>query len=142
MTTATNSEASQLVEEILAFGLKNADASIRVIRPLEPGEFAAQGDVIFWALEGKPDNVVPAEPNRQLAPGTSKGSRHCIREADMHKVEFYKFTNPSPLEGPVLFFKEDVVIEHPEHGDQVWTPQWVAVTYQLRHGDEVKRVQD
>jgi hypothetical protein len=89
-----------------------------------------------------PDGVVPIAPNHQLAPGSTRGSRHCIRHADMPHVQFYGWLNANPLEGPILVFEKETMIEHPEHGDQLWPPCIVAITYQRRHAEEVRRVTD
>jgi len=131
----------ETIQEIHAFGDKVADDSLRVIKPVA-GVPAAQGDINLWLLPKLPDGVVEALPDPQLAPGITRGSRHCIRQADIGHVKFYRLTNPNPLQGPILAFGKEVTIEHPEHGDQLWPAGVVAVTYQRRHAEEIRRSQD
>jgi hypothetical protein len=60
----------------------------------------------------------------------------------MAHVKFYRLANPNPLQGPILVFERETTIEHPEHGDQLWPAGVVAVTYQRRHAEEIRRSQD
>lgn len=121
-----------------------ADDSVRVVPQMEPGNYIPQGDVNLFVIDRLPTNAIPAKPQSQLAPGNSKGSRHCIRESCMQNVEFYKVDRTSnPLQGPILLFTGPVIIEHPEHGDQTWPAGTVMVVgYQRSYAEELKRQQD
>lgn len=131
------------ISQLLAHGQENADDSLKKIPAnLKPGTFASQGDVNFIILEKLPLGCVQVPVVAQLAPGTTRGSRHCIKQSDLHKVKAYRLPNPNPIQGPILEFLEEVTIEHPEHGDQLWPPCIVAVTYQRKHAEELRRVQD
>ena len=136
--------ATEIFNQIKVHGQSSADATTKTILPeiLFPGKYVAQGDINIWPLESLPESVQPAQPERQLAPGTTRGSRHCICEKSMHYVEFYKLPHPNPLQGPILVFNDYVTIEHPEHGNQIWPPSVVAITYQRRYADKIRRIQD
>jgi hypothetical protein len=108
----------------------------------QSGTPVAQGDINLWLLPKLPESAIQAFSGRQLAPGTTRGSRHCIKAEDMNAVEFYRLPDPNPLQGPILVFTRSITIEHPEHGDQIWPAGIVAVTYQRRHAIELKRSQD
>ena len=43
------------------------------------GDFCRQGDIYITLLAGVPANVIRDEkPGKQLAPGNTQGSRHCL----------------------------------------------------------------
>jgi hypothetical protein len=130
------------ISRILEHGKANADDSFKAIPQLKSGEFVSQGDINFICLTTIPKDAVLIPTPQQLAPGNSRGSRHCIKASDLHKVKAYRLPNPNPIQGPILEFLGEVTIEHPEHGDQLWTPCIVAVTYQRKHAEELRRVQD
>lgn len=134
-------QSTRVINEIHAHGKAIANDSIVRVNP-EIGVPVAQGDINLWLLPKLPDGAIEAYPDRQLAPGTTKGSRHCIKTSDMNSVKFYKLVNSNPLQGGVMIFSREVTIEHPEHGDQIWPAGIVAVTYQRRHAIEIKRSQD
>lgn len=130
------------LEKIHAHGLEVADDSTQRITP-EIGKYAAQGDVNFVFLHCVPKNAIAANPVSQLAPGNTRGSRHCIRQSDMKHVRFFRLPNPNPLQGLILVFDEETTVEHPEHGDHVYPAGTiVAVTFQRRYADELKRIED
>lgn len=130
------------LNQIHAYGKQSADDSTKYITP-EIGKYAAQGDVNFIFLPKVPKGAVKAEPISQLAPGNTRGSRHCIRLTDMKHVQFFKLRHPNPLQGLILVFNKETTIEHPEHGDHVYPAGTiVAVTYQRRYADELRRIED
>lgn len=131
----------QAIEKIHAHGQQIADDRTVRVNPTI-GIPVAQGDINLWLLPNLPDNAIEADPNCQLAPGTTRGSRHCIAQSDMPHVKFYRLTDPNPLQGGIMVFDREVTIEHPEHGNQIWPAGIIAVTYQRRHAAEVKRSQD
>ncbi|NJN23046.1 MAG: hypothetical protein HC812_20055 [Leptolyngbya sp. RL_3_1] len=139
----TTQAAVQAFEAIIAHAEQHRDDSERRIRNPLPGQLYAQGDVNFLILANIPPQAKPSAPVRQLAPGTTRGSRHCIAEADMAGIDFFAYPDPQPLEGPVLRLDRQARIEHPEHGDHVYPAGTiVAVGYQRRYADEVRRIQD
>lgn len=107
------------------------------------GGWAAQGDVNFIFLKEIPKGAIAATPVGQLAPGTSRGSRHCVRLADRPHVDFFQLPNSNPLEGLILRFNAPTTIEHPEHKHHLY-PEGaiVAVAFQRKYAEELKRIQD
>jgi hypothetical protein len=80
-------------------------------------------------------------PSRQLAPGDTQGSRHCLRSLDGMTV--YRLRNPGPLDGPIVVGERGLAIDHPEHANIVIEqPVTVAITYQRAFADELRRVAD
>lgn len=85
---------------------------VRDSTDLAIGEVSQQGDCYLLRLKSKPSGATTTVANRQLAQGTSQGSRHCV--ADGPKL----FRDPSitdPLIGPVIVAKEPWTLTHPEH---------------------------
>lgn len=116
--------------------------STQLIEPVV-GQVVAQGDLNFLVLAKLPKGVVSAPSVAQLVTGTTKGSRHCIASHCLKEVEFFAYPDPNPLEGGILKFNGEVEIEHPEHGNQIWpNGTIVAIGYQRKHADEIRRVQD
>lgn len=114
-----------------------------VIENPEFGRPFPQGDLNFWFLRKLPEDAIETSPVSQLAPGNTRGSRHCIADSDMGNVRFFKLPNPNPLQGMLLKFSAPTRIEHPEHGDHIYPAgSIVAVTYQRRYADEIKRIED
>lgn len=112
-----------------------------------------QGDLYLVCL---PKLVSGEETkDRQLAPGTTQGSRHiaagnCVitiprDPSDIaSSINYYlKSDVASELIGPVIECKGDVEITHPEHGNKILPKgtTW-AVVYQRAYAEEVRRVQD
>jgi hypothetical protein len=134
-------QATSIIQQIHQHGKSVADDTTRVIDPTI-GIPVAQGDINLWSLPTLPSNAIETAPNCQLAPGTTRGSRHCIKQSDMPHVKFYRLPQPNSLQGGIMVFDRSITIEHPEHGDHIWPAGIVAVTYQRRHAAEVKRSQD
>ena len=90
---------------------------VRVIEGMQVGQVVRQGDIYVErvaAIEGKGKAVL----SRQLAPGTSKGSRHIVDESPSVTLWESKPT----LDGKAAFqvgaaieAKGDFSITHPEH---------------------------
>ena len=129
-------------QQMLESAEQNKDDSAQIVNPVV-GQVVAQGDVNFLILPDIPKGAEPAIPNRQLVPGVSRGSRHCIAQDDMDNVDFFAYPDPNSLEGPILRFNKQVRIEHPEHGDQIWPAGTIVqVGYQRRYAAVLKRIQD
>ncbi len=135
--------AVQVMQKIRSHGEQVADDSLRSVGALAEGDHTAQGDVMFWFLDNLPkDCIKTINPERQLAPGTTLGSRHCVCISDMHKIEFYNLKNPNALQGSILKCRDSVTIEHPEHGNQKLREGIWFVTYQRAYADELRRIED
>lgn len=107
------------------------------------GDVVRQGDLYLVCIEDLPKGKTVT--NRQLAPGTSQGSRHII--SDVSQVEMVEVTQfreiPQELVGPAFKCKTAAEITHPEHGNKILpTDTSWQVIYQLAHADEVRRVKD
>ena len=106
---------------------------VRVIKSMKVGEVVRQGDIYIErvsALEGKGKAV----KSRQLAPGTTKGSRHIVDESP--SVTLWE-SKPS-LEGkaafqigPAIEAKGDFSITHPEHAWIKFVVGKVAQSFQV-----------
>lgn len=94
--------------------------------------FVRQGDIYLVAIK-KVTGTVEIK-DRQLAPGTTKGSRHMVSDA----VKLYAGFDPSPFTGevpeycigPQILATNDFCVLHPEHANCVLPPGAYQVTYQ------------
>lgn len=134
--------ATEVLSEIQSAAAETRP-DVRRVATMKPGEYARQGDVYVTRLNELPELGKPYE-GRQLAPGTSKGSRHVVAlsvDADLFDV-----VQPGPLDGPIIDAKSRLLIEHPEHGHLDLPPGVYAVTYQRDYAreraDEIRRVAD
>lgn len=131
-------------------------AKTEVVGSLSIGDAIRQGDLylvrIGLAVQG------PIAKSRQLAPGTTQGSRHmAVGECDVidgsqpstqreiqtaiGKVNGNRI--PVELLGPVVVVHGNTTIEHPEHGHKIINePCVLAVVYQRAYAEEVRRVKD
>jgi hypothetical protein len=136
--------ATELIQKIHEHGKQNACDDTYIV-PLDYpiGTMPLpQGDINILRLAAVPEGMVQVEKQAQLAPGTSRGSRHCIKAEDLKHCTFYAFLDANPLEGPVIVMDDTTTIEHPEHRDYVFPAGVVAIGYQRRLGDEIRRTQD
>ena len=132
------------IKEILNHGLENSLKSDVYVIPdnLPAGKWVAQGDLNFTVIDEIPSDAELIEkPSLQLAPGNSKGSRHCLDS--LANVKVYKVSSSNPLFGYYLEFGAGATtVTHPEHKHQVWKNNTVFVTYQRQHAEELKRIED
>lgn len=141
MTTLT---ASEVIQQILEHGRKNADANAKRPALISNANFSSQGDISIWKVEDLKDlpSLSPCEPFYQLAPGTSRGSRHCLDKDSVANAKFYKLDYPTALQGGVWCNEEETLVTHPEHGDQILDPGIYFVTYQRQYAEDLKRIAD
>lgn len=131
------------IETILKVGKKQARADLQVIPFLEIGDSIPQGDLNFTLLPEIPKVAKLVETSDlQLAPGNSKGSRHCLNS--LKNVNVYRLPKPNPIQGKglILEFTGETIITHPEHGDQLWREGIVIVTHQRQYANELKAIAD
>jgi hypothetical protein len=105
------------------------------------GDAVRQGDLYLLALDPSYEGETPVE-NRQLAPGTTKGSRHVLTgDATMWAENPTDY--PSELKGPTFRCNSECPVKHPEHATKILPADttW-AVIHQRVHADEVRRVRD
>jgi hypothetical protein len=119
------------------------DTDAKVIETCSVGDAWAQGDLLITYLgTSKPNHDMKKMDSlpEQLAPGTTKGSRHGFQA---EKAKAFTLTNATPLEGPVLHCPQGLTVPHPEHGDvTLKEPGWYAITYQRAYAEELRRIAD
>ena len=104
------------------------------------GDYVRQGDVYITLRSQIPSDCSESDHGLQLAPGTTKGSRHLLDSGE--GVTFYVRQEPTVLQGPFLRLDCERVLKHPEHGDWKLPPGLYEITYQRVHADELRRVLD
>lgn len=107
------------------------------------GEAVRQGDIYIFLLDSLPPGCTRIDkPNKQLAPGDTQGSRHCL--SSLRGVKLFRLKNPNPYDGPVIEVAKPVTITHPEHGDIRLFPGIFGIGYQRTEDSEgrIRRVQD
>ncbi len=105
------------------------------------GDTFRQGDIYIEKIESV-SNQFKLNRNHaaQLAPGTTKGSRHILDSLD--GVAIYTDPEANALIGPVLLTTEKRTVVHPEHGDVILPAGCYAITYQRAYADDLRRVAD
>lgn len=117
------------------------------------GDVLRQGDIYVVCLDAEVPTTGPHP--RQLAPGTTQGSRHVAGgDCDVLVVDERAATaalnrlvpatrGHAPFLGPLIRARGPVTIAHPEHGDRTLPGgACYLVTYQRTWADEVRRAQD
>jgi len=120
-----------------------SDETQRFPEAASVGDSWRQGDVYVTLLAGVPVGAEKLQsPPRQLAEGTTQGSRHCLDSLD--GVTAYRLPNPGMLDGPILVLEQERTVTHPEHGDVVLPPGCYGISYQrsLDADERERRVAD
>ena len=120
---------------------------VRDCSAMVPGDPAArQGDVYVWPIPAIPNGSTKIEAGSgQVAPGTTRGSRH--RVVEIESVTFYRLESPNALQGPVIDAPEGFTLVHgdgaeDDHAPMKFGPGVYAITYQRDHAEELRRVED
>ena len=132
------------------------DAS-KLHHSFEVGDVAHQGDLIIVRIASLPKSAKP-RANRQLAEGTTQGSRHIMTRGEVYDADRDEIATmiaaatgvqvDSRYVGPVFVPPSDPTADdlaHPEHGNQGFPAGSVcAVVYQrnLDAEEQETRVQD
>ena len=122
-----------VVQHISEFGHK-ANSDVRVIsaEQMTVGKSIRQGDIYITRLKDAPKGVVPLAPTSesgyQLAPGNTKGSRHCVSSTN---VKAFTLEKPGITDGPVIVASDRFSLTHPEHAWFDLPAGTYQVTYQL-----------
>jgi hypothetical protein len=116
------------------------------------GDVVRQGDLYLVCLESLPPGT---KHQRQLAPGTSQGSRHVAdgecsvylpKEPRVVAAIIAKAVGaevPAELIGPMVECLGETTISHPEHGWRLLPAgTFWAVVYQRAFAEEIRRAQD
>ncbi len=138
MPVAKHPPAQEAQRKIVDAARKSKHA-LRVIKRINEGEAVRQGDIYVTRLKTLPGhgNELAA---RQLAPGASRGSRHCAEG----EVKIYAPpAGATPLTGPFIVATEGFRITHPEHAHFEMPAGVYQVTYQRDFAREgLFRVED
>lgn len=143
MSNATLS-ATSVIKEILRHGQQFANDQAVNPTIADNDRPSAQGDINIWKVESLEDlgEVEPTEPVHQLAPGTSRGSRHCLDPQSVANAKFYRRAGANQLQGPIWVNETQTLVTHPEHGDQLLDPGTYFVTYQRQYAEDLRRMLD
>lgn len=137
MTTACSEHVSTLrqhSEECIDNG-----APVEVPAAMSPGDMLPQGDIGLLMLASLPpgcSSIAWPDGDMQLAPGTSKGSRHCVPAKYRDVVAFYRISDGDQLSDMVIEATGPFDLTHPEHADHLGYP---AGTYRVRHQMNAQR---
>jgi len=118
---------------------------ITVPKAISVGDMIAQGDIGLLVIKELPENADPVEwldgKDFQLAPGSNKGSRHCIPSKYRDVVKVYSVPNNDPLSNLIVEATGQFDLVHPEHADHLGYP---AQLYRVRHqqNEQFERVRD
>ena len=112
-------------------------ADLRMVRTIAVDQWVRQGDICVQRISAH-TKAKPTD-DRQLAPGTTKGSRHIV----VGDVTIYPPIGNDPLTGPTIHAPERFTVTHPEHADVSLPSGDYAVTYQRDYAQEERaRVAD
>lgn len=113
----------------------------------KPGDGVWQGDLGICLVDAIPAGYIrveePTDQDKQIVPGVTQGSRHCLQSLD--GVELYRPSKwPSSAEadylGPCLVVDRDTTILHPTHGPvTILAGSIVQCTYQREYDAELRR---
>lgn len=135
------SQVNALMQQIekQAASHKNDDRFAHVV---QIGEIIRQGDIYIERVE-ESETRGKATKEVQLAPGTSKGSRHILRELGAGTVSVFESGISDPLAGPVVCATERFEVTHPEHPNFSIPSGTYKITYQRDYAmEERARVRD
>ena len=106
---------------------------VRFVDSIQIGQYARQGDLYLLRIDEVPKGL-KTTPTRQLAPGSTMGSRHTVGSG----VTVYESAGQVQrnelgymLAGPVIESPEHITVEHPEHAHISLPPGIYQVCYQV-----------
>lgn len=145
--------ALAVIDRITRRSNKIATGKDSRIKPGEPVRFSEaasvndahrQGDLYLVVIESIPKGYVmvadPTVRDRQLVPGNTQGSRHCLDSMDGVQLHRPSAWPDSGLIGPVLVLTKERTVLHPTHGS-VTIPAGMTIgcMYQREWDAEQKR---
>ena len=142
-------DSTATVQQIRSSARQGANPETRVIDGTETdlpyGYYVRQGDVYIQRLPIDEVDVSGFEPTteRQIAPGTTAGSRHVVTSGD---VSIYDRVTDD-LTGPVIVAPHGFYLSHPKHADMdIRLPGAYLCTFPVdekaRELGEIRRRQD
>ncbi|MCC6149451.1 MAG: hypothetical protein IT461_04300 [Planctomycetes bacterium] len=136
MANPTAAEAQFRIEQAAA----EAKSGLREISRIEVGEAIRQGDIYVRRLAELPAERGKKTELRQLAPGTTQGSRHCV---EGECTVYAPAEEWDRLSGPTIEAHKSILITHPEHAHFALPAGVYQVTYQRDFAqEEIDRVED
>lgn len=135
MTTAT-----KLLKQIQSESVLNDSEQQFPVAASPDCDYVRQGDVYIWLRSKLPNGAKPVKAVSQLAPGETKGSRHCLDSLD--GVDMFATSDADALQGPFIRLACERVVEHPEHGNWRLPAGLYEITYQRAFAEELRRVRD
>lgn len=141
--TKSTVSAAQAYEQVRTTGVEKSKPVTKTIEKIGFNEGVRQGDLYIMRIKDVPADATPIDnPDRQLVPGTSQGSRHCITAETFANVKLLRLKQPTALQGPVIKAEKTFEVEHPEHGHFILPPGIYQAVYQRAYAEELRRVQD
>lgn len=116
--------------------------TIRLTAANSVGEWVRQGDVYLRIVDKIPEGAREIQDfNGQLAPGDTRGSRHCV---DPKKVKAFALPNARIEDGSILQVLDNDEVTHPDHGHVALEKGLcIAVSFQVNEFQKQKqRVKD
>lgn len=113
-----------------------------ILEDLPVGKAFAQGDVAILALDKLPSGAqkIDMPSSGQVAPGNTKGSRHCIAQPDHMHVDLYRVSDSDNLSDLCIVAKKPWTLEHPEHAHVTCPPGVYRFLHQ--QNEQRERVRD
>lgn len=152
MNATAERTAVQAYESVLSHEAIRRDSHESV--DLQPGDAYVQGDVIVARIDITPRRAGKWSEGRQLAQGTTQGSRH-VAEGDAELFvpdsgetnaaidRLFPRTKGLPrILGPCVESKSPWTMTHPEHGDRTFPAGVDIILYQRAASAELRRAQD
>lgn len=157
-------ELEQALGAVRAAAERMRNDETATVGTVSAGDVVRQGDLYLVCLSGHepPKDQLQRTTERQLARGSTQGSRHVLRgrcriftapdATDLiHRVhaacpptgDLLVPGRDEPLIGPVFRTDGPVEVDHPEHGNRVLPKgEWFATVYQRAFAEEVRRQED
>jgi hypothetical protein len=117
--------------------------TVRFSEAASVGDAHRQGDLYLVVIESIPKGYVlvtdPTVKDRQLVPGNTQGSRHCLDSTDGVDLHRPGTWPDSGIVGPVLVLTKERTVLHPTHGSVVLGPGMYQCAFQREWDAEQKR---
>lgn len=126
MTTMTAAQAHEAIASVPPM------PDTRIVDAIAVGQAIRQGDVYLLRIE-RPAALGAMIADRQLAPGTTQGSRHVLGDGP----GIHAGGSDDPLLGPVIIADERFVLAHPEHAHF----SLPAGCYQVRYQQDLREAE-
>lgn len=113
---------------------------VHIPAAMSVGDGLPQGDIVLVKIQAIPPAAKmekwPESGDLQLAPGDSRGSRHCIPAKYAGAVTVYSVNDGNPLSDVILEATGKFDLTHPEHADHLGYPTGV---YRVHHQQTAQR---